>query len=137
MCQQRCQSSTVFDLIDEPHRGLHLTGRLDLDTTGLLLITGDGAWSHRIRSPRYQIIKTYRVDTEEPVTHSMIQQLERGIFLRPENLRTKPAQVDLLSERQILLHIHEGKYHQVKRMLHAVTNSVGEASSRVHRRYSA
>lgn len=116
--------ATVFDLFDEPQTDLHIAGRLDIDTTGLVLITGDGQWSHRITSPRHKCVKTYLIRAEEFVTAAMIKKLESGIFLKPENIRTMPANVDQLSEDSILLHISEGKYHQVKRMMHAVGNAV-------------
>lgn len=116
--------STVFELLDEPHKELHVAGRLDIDTTGLVLITNDGQWSHRITSPRYKCMKTYRVLTEEFVTGDMIRKLESGIFLEPEKTRTQPAKVKPIAEDEILLSIYEGKYHQVKRMLHAVNNAV-------------
>lgn len=115
---------TVFDLLDEPHKDLHVAGRLDIDTTGLVLITNDGQWSHRATSPKYKCMKTYQVTTEELITKSMISKLESGIFLEPEKIRTQPAQVELITKDEILLHIYEGKYHQVKRMLHAVHNAV-------------
>ena len=115
---------TVFDLLDEPHSSLHVAGRLDIDTTGLVLITGDGQWSHRVTSPRHECTKTYLVITTEFITEQMITKLEKGIFLEPEKIRTKPAKVELLQPDQMLLHITEGKYHQVKRMLHAVGNAV-------------
>jgi 16S rRNA pseudouridine516 synthase len=115
---------TVYDLLDEPHTGLHVAGRLDIDTTGLVLITGDGQWSHRVTSPRHECTKVYLVITSEFITEHMITKLEKGIFLEPEKIRTKPAKVELLQPDQILLHITEGKYHQVKRMLHAVDNAV-------------
>lgn len=118
------EHATVFDLLDEPHKDLHVAGRLDIDTTGLVLITGDGQWSHRVTSPKHKCIKTYRVITEEFITDTMITKLEKGIFLEPEKIRTKPAIVEKLSNDEILLSIYEGKYHQVKRMLHAVGNAV-------------
>ena len=116
--------STVFDLIEEPHSDLHVAGRLDIDTTGLVLITNDGKWSHRVTSPKYRCVKTYRIEAEEFMTESMVKKIESGIFLEPENIRTLPAKIDLLSEDSLLLHISEGKYHQVKRMMHAVKNTV-------------
>jgi len=115
---------TVFDLIDEEHPGLHTAGRLDIDTTGLVLVTGDGGWSHRITSPKYQCAKVYRVSTAEIVTGQMIQKLETGVYIGQEKKRTAPAQVELVTEDQILLSITEGRYHQVKQMLSAVGNAV-------------
>lgn len=115
---------TIFDLLDVPHPELHVAGRLDIDTTGLVLITGDGQWSHRVTSPRHECVKTYLVTTSEFITEQMIARLESGIFLEPEKIRTRPARIELLHPDCMLLHISEGKYHQVKRMLHAVGNAV-------------
>lgn len=120
---------TVFDLIREPNADLHVAGRLDIDTTGLVLITGDGKWSHRVTSPRHECVKVYRVWTEEFITQNMIDRLEAGVFLQTEKIRTKPAEIEKIAEDEILLSISEGKYHQVKRMLH----SVGNAVDRLHR----
>lgn len=117
---------TVFDFIDEPHPDLHVAGRLDIDTTGLVLITGDGAWSHRITSPKHQCVKTYRVATAEFLTDKMIQKLETGVYIGKEKKRTAPAQVEQISEDEILLHITEGRYHQVKQMLAAIGNAVDQ-----------
>lgn len=116
---------TVLDLLPpELAAGLHVVGRLDKDTTGLLLLTTDGQWSHTVTSPRRECPKCYRVDLAEPLTEQSRQQLEQGVMLKGESARTRPAAVAELSGRQILLTIHEGRYHQVKRMLAAVGNHV-------------
>ncbi len=115
----------VNDLLpDDLATRLHPVGRLDLDTTGLLLMTSDGAWSHRITSPRHHIPKTYRVTLAEPLSADARQQLEKGVHLRNDDQSTRPALVELVSERIIDLTITEGRYHQVKRMLAAVGNHV-------------
>ena len=125
VCANRDKNfDTMFDLIDEEHPGLHVAGRLDIDTTGLVLITGDGNWSHRITSPKYQCVKIYRVSTAELVTEKMIQKLETGVYIGQEKKRTAPAQVEQITEDEILLSITEGRYHQVKQMLAAVGNAV-------------
>jgi len=103
---------------------LHFAGRLDADTSGLVLITDDGQWSHRIASPRHKQIKVYQVDLAEPLSGSDIALLEKGILLKDAKALTKPAKVTRLSDRQILLAITEGRYHQVKRMIGAVGNRV-------------
>lgn len=116
---------TVFDLLPPGWaERMHVAGRLDLDTTGLVLLTDDGQWSHRITSPRSECPKRYRVVLAEPLTDQMQRQLERGVFLHEEKSRTAPAQVVREADDEILLTIHEGKYHQVKRMLAAVGNHV-------------
>lgn len=116
---------TVLDLI--PHglrRNLHPVGRLDRDTTGLLLLTTDGRWSHRISSPRSGCAKVYRASLAEPLTAGARAQLEAGVALRGETDITRPAQVEQLDARTIRLTLTEGRYHQVKRMLAAVANHV-------------
>ncbi|MFC3912453.1 16S rRNA pseudouridine(516) synthase RsuA [Pseudaeromonas sharmana] len=116
---------TVFFLLDEPAIGkLHCVGRLDLDTTGLVLLTDDGQWSHRITSPRRECAKTYRVWLADPVAADTAAQFAAGVQLRGEKNLTRPAELQLVSDTEALLTIHEGKYHQVKRMFAAVGNKV-------------
>jgi 16S rRNA pseudouridine516 synthase len=116
---------TVIDLLDEPNtHQLHIAGRLDKDTTGLVLLTDDGQWSHQITSPNKLCIKTYRIELDEAFTDSAKQALEEGVLLHNEKKPTRPATVKVISEYCIELSIVEGKYHQVKRMLAAVGNHV-------------
>lgn len=116
---------TALDLLPaELARDLHIAGRLDADTTGLLLLTTDGKWSHRVTSPKVDCPKTYRVSLSAPVADSAIRELETGILLRNDPKPTKPAQVRVLEPRLIELTLSEGRYHQVKRMLAAVGNHV-------------
>ena len=117
--------NTVFTLMDEPMQSrLHTVGRLDLDTTGLLLITDDGQWSHQISSPKHQCAKTYRAWLADPVDTSAIVLFEEGVMLNGEKHPTKPAQLEIVSPQECLLTIHEGRYHQVKRMFAALGNKV-------------
>ena len=116
---------TVLMLFDEPALSkLHCAGRLDLDTTGLLLVTDDGQWSHRITSPRHECAKTYRAWLADPVDPAVIEQFASGVQLRGERQLTRPAELELVTPTEALLTIHEGKYHQVKRMFAAVGNKV-------------
>lgn len=116
---------TVFALMDEPLQSrLHTVGRLDLDTTGLLLITDDGLWSHQISSPKHECAKTYRAWLADPVDASAIELFAEGVMLRGEKLPTKPAQLVIENPHECLLTIHEGRYHQVKRMFAAIGNKV-------------
>ncbi len=116
---------TAFVLLDEMNmNGLHFAGRLDVDTTGLVLITDDGKWSHRITSPKHKCDKIYRVWLADPVQPDYAQKLETGIELRNEREPTLPAQMEVIDENEVLLTIHEGKYHQVKRMFAALGNKV-------------
>ena len=116
---------TVFTLLDEPLvERLHSVGRLDLDTTGLLLLTDDGQWSHRLTAPKHHVPKTYRVWTADPIPTEAIAQFAEGIMLRNEKDATKPAELVIVDECEALLTIHEGRYHQVKRMFAALGNKV-------------
>lgn len=116
---------TVLDLIPhELRRNLHPVGRLDRDTTGLLLLTTDGQWSHRISAPRNVCAKVYRAELAEPLSTEAHAQLEKGVNLRGETEITRPARVELVDEKTIKLTLTEGRYHQVKRMLAAVGNHV-------------
>ncbi len=108
----------------ELRRDLHIVGRLDADTTGLLLLSSDGQWSHRITSPKSSCSKVYHVSTARPLTGQMIKQLVDGVLLRGEDRPTLPAQVEQLDHCCLRLTIDEGRYHQVKRMLAAVGNHV-------------
>lgn len=116
---------TALDLLDEDNSDqLHIAGRLDIDTTGLLLITDDGQWSHRVTAPSKDCKKTYRLETVDPLDPSVIEKLEGGIQLDSEKRPTLPATMVLLDEHTARLTIREGKYHQVKRMLAAVGHKV-------------
>lgn len=116
---------TVFVLLDivSPEK-LHAAGRLDGDTTGLVLLTDDGQWSHRITSPRYECEKVYYVELADPLPEETIQQFAEGVQLRGEKALTRPAKLEILGEREAKITISEGKYHQVKRMFAAVGNKV-------------
>lgn len=116
---------TVLDLLDEPRpEHLQIAGRLDLDTTGLLLITDDGAWNHRVTSPRSRCVKTYRVELARDLDPTVARRFDQGVWLDGEKRRTLPAALRVLAPRTVELDIHEGKYHQVKRMFAAVDNEV-------------
>ncbi|HEQ1857332.1 TPA: 16S rRNA pseudouridine(516) synthase RsuA [Providencia alcalifaciens] len=116
---------TILYFIDEPiAQKLHAAGRLDIDTTGLVLLTDDGQWSHRITSPKHHCEKTYRVQLSEDIADDVAAQFEQGVMLNGEKSLTKPAQLEIISPRDVRLTISEGRYHQVKRMFAAVGNHV-------------
>ncbi len=116
---------TVLDLLHETSpAGLHSAGRLDIDTTGLVLISDDGQWSHRVTSPRSECTKRYRVTLAEDLDESVEQRFAEGVLLKGEEKKTRPAQLEIISPREVVMTIHEGKYHQVKRMFAAVGNHV-------------
>lgn len=119
------ENPTVLYFLDEPvaHK-LHAAGRLDIDTTGLVLLTDDGKWSHRVTSPRFHCEKTYRVTLAEPLDTQLVEQFAKGVQLHNEKELTKPAQLVILTPTEARLTIVEGRYHQVKRMFAAVGNRV-------------
>ena len=106
----------------------HIAGRLDADTTGLVLITDDGRWSHNVISPKKECPKTYRVwlrnEISDDKSVALIEQFTQGIQLQGEDSLTRPAKLVLITPDEVLLTITEGKYHQVKRMFAAVGNKV-------------
>jgi 16S rRNA pseudouridine516 synthase len=116
---------TALDLIYE-HRNeqLQIAGRLDIDTTGLLLITDDGQWNHIVTSPRTDCKKIYLVELENPVGRDYQRKLEAGIALEGEKRRCLPATMEVIDDHHIRLCISEGKYHQVKRMMISLGNQV-------------
>ena len=119
------QHRTVLDLLDEPDKAdLHLAGRLDLNTSGLLLITNDGQWSRRLTEPRSRLGKVYRVETEQLITPEYIEVFARGLYFAYEDLTTLPAELVILDSHSALLTLHEGRYHQVKRMFGHFQNKV-------------
>ncbi|KJZ15276.1 MAG: pseudouridine synthase [Marinomonas sp.] len=119
------EHSVVLDLLpNEIKKELKVVGRLDKDTTGLLLLTTDGQWLHKITSPKHDCPKTYLVDLADKIEQDAVNALEQGVLLNGEIDLTKPAKVVVHSDKQISLTISEGKYHQVKRMLAAVGNKV-------------
>ncbi|MGJ8672518.1 pseudouridine synthase [Rubritalea sp.] len=121
------EDDTVIDLVDGfTHKELHIAGRLDKDTTGLVLLTSDGKWSHRVTSPKFACEKVYRVKLADPIDEEIVEIFAEGLMLRGEIKETLPAKLELLGEREGRLTITEGKYHQVRRMFGAVGNKVVE-----------
>ncbi|PWB33319.1 16S rRNA pseudouridine(516) synthase [Pseudomonas sp. SDI] len=124
------QHRTVLDLLDEPDKDdLHIAGRLDYNTTGLLLITNDGQWSRRLTQPRTKLPKVYYVETEQPIEAAYVAKFLEGFYFAFEDLTTLPAQLLPLSSHSARLSIVEGRYHQVKRMFGFYNNKV----TRLHR----
>lgn len=116
---------TVIDLIDHPLKHeLHLAGRLDRFTTGLVLLTNDGTWSKRVTEPEEKVAKVYHVTTRDDITQETAAMFRNGIYFAYEDLITQPAELEIISPREAILILHEGRYHQVKRMFHAVGNQV-------------
>ncbi|MDU7559407.1 MAG: RNA pseudouridine synthase, partial [Pseudomonas sp.] len=114
---------TVLDLLNEDDKhDLHIAGRLDFNTSGLMLITNDGHWSRHLTQPQTKLPKVYYVETEQDITDAYITRFEQGVYFAYEDLTTLPATLELLGPRSARLSIVEGRYHQVKRMFAAVGN---------------
>lgn len=121
----------VTDLIDVPQLGsLRIAGRLDVDTTGALLLSDDGGFLHRVTSPKHHVPKVYELTLAEPMTETQqafaIQELAKGIMLEDEYDKTKPAELSFSDATHAKLVLTEGKYHQVKRMMGYFGNKVIE-----------
>jgi 16S rRNA pseudouridine516 synthase len=122
---------TIAELIPPLYRsaGLFPIGRLDKDATGLLLLTNDGTLCHRLASPRWQVWKTYAVTVQgRSFAESEIERFAAGLQLA-DGQKCRPARLEILGGQEALLTIHEGKYHQVKRMM----LSTGRNVTRLHR----
>ncbi len=118
------REKTVIELFSsEKKKNLACVGRLDKDTTGLLLVTNDGELIHKLISPRKNVFKDYLVTIVKPLTVEDIKALEEGVDINDPTL-TKPAKVRVIDDNNIILSIAEGRFHQVKRMLIAVGNAV-------------
>ncbi|MCD9526964.1 pseudouridine synthase [Photobacterium carnosum] len=116
---------SLFNYIDiERPQELHIVGRLDADTTGLVLITDDGRWSFNITSPNKLCPKVYRVHLRQSIDVSAKHLFAQGIKLQGEPQLTAPAILTIVDDKQVLLTITEGKFHQVKRMFASIGNKV-------------
>ena len=116
---------TVLDLLNETDKhDLHIAGRLDFNTSGLMLITNDGHWSRHLTQPQTKLPKVYYVETEQEITDGYITRFEQGVYFAYEDLTTLPATLELLGPRSARLSIVEGRYHQVKRMFGYFDNKV-------------
>jgi len=111
----------VVDLVDSPRR-LYPVGRLDADSTGLILLTNDGKLANRLTHPRYGIERTYRLRLRRPVTESQLRRLRRGVEL--DDGPTRPAKARRISARVVEITLAEGRNRQVRRMVEAVGNEV-------------
>lgn len=116
---------TVLDLIDLPFKHeLQIVGRLDADTTGLILLTDDGQWNHKITSPKHLHTKSYLVTTADVIAETVKSIFAEGVLLKGETKTTLPAELTIIDSHHARLDICEGKYHQVKRMFAAIGNHV-------------
>src|SRR5262245_32928765 len=128
-CSQRPSAwPSIYTLLPAPLRqrpsrggtpGVQAIGRLDQDTTGLLLLSDDGAFIHRMSSPKKHVPKVYEVETADPVAPGQVQRLLQGVVLDDDPKPVRAAACEATGERSLRLTLTEGKYHQVKRMLAA------------------
>ena len=133
-CSQKPSTyPSIYTLLPSPLRlrpqksavqGVQAVGRLDQDTTGMLLLSDDGQFIHRMSSPKKHVPKVYEVTTKHPVDDKQVQKLLAGVVLDDDPKPVRAAACELQGENQLSLTLTEGKYHQVKRMLAAVGNRV-------------
>jgi 16S rRNA pseudouridine516 synthase len=103
---------------------LHIAGRLDLHSTGLLLLTNDAKWSEALMAPDHKVDKKYLVTLANPLDQAYVEAFANGMYFEYENITTLPAQLMLLSRHQARVVLREGKYHQIKRMFGRFRNPV-------------
>ena len=133
-CSQKPSTyPSIYTLLPAPLRqrpqkgavqGVQAVGRLDQDTTGLLLLTDDGQFIHRMNSPRHHVPKVYEVTTKHPLDATQVDKLLQGVVLDDDPRPVRAAACEIAGEYHLRLTLTEGKYHQVKRMLAAVSNRV-------------
>jgi len=116
---------SLFNYLDVDNVSeLHVVGRLDVGTTGMVLITDDGRWSFNITVPNNACKKVYRVVLSSAIANDVASKFSKGVKLQGEKRLTLPATLEIISPKEVLLTITEGRFHQVKRMLAAVGNRV-------------
>ncbi len=117
--------ATVLDLLPEAERkGLHIVGRLDFNSTGLVLLTNDGKWSAAINGKNQKVKKFYRVVVDKPITQEMVHRFQQGMYFSYEDLVTAPAELIKMSCYEALVVLTEGRYHQIKRMFGQMQSKV-------------
>ena len=116
---------TVVELLDHPQKEeLHLVGRLDRASTGLVLLTNDGRWSKLLMHPDCHVPKIYEVETTGAIPPEAVDAFARGFYFHTEDITTLPAELELLGPHRALVTLVEGRYHQIKRMFHRVGTQV-------------
>ena len=116
--------TTVLDILPSKYSGLHIAGRLDLQSTGLLLLTNDGQWSRQITQPDTKLPKHYSVTVANPITQEQVDGFTRGIYFAFEDLTTAPAQLNITTATTAQVILKQGRYHQIKRMFGHFRNPV-------------
>lgn len=123
------KNKTVIDLLDFDYKEqLHIVGRLDFNSTGLLLLSNDGAWSRDLTSPVGKVAKRYTVGLENPILDSeketYIEAFQNGMYFEFEDITTLPAGLNILDSHTAEVTLIEGRYHQIKRMFGRFNNKV-------------
>lgn len=118
------RSDTSLALTQEVLDSLHIVGRLDLNSSGLLLLTNDSHWSKRLMSPDNKVKKVYEVGVQYPISDACIHAFSAGIYFSFEDITTQPAILEKLSDTLARVTLTEGKYHQIKRMFGRFRNPV-------------
>lgn len=116
--------TTVLDLLPSKYCGLHIAGRLDLQSTGLLLLTNDGQWSRKITQPDTKLPKHYTVTVGNLITQEQVDGFAEGIYFAFEGLTTAPAQLSITADKSAHVILNQGRYHQIKRMFGHYSNPV-------------
>ena len=119
---------TVIDLLDDFYRVLDLSiaGRLDKDTTGLLLLSTDGKFIHRVTSPNSNIEKTYIARTRDPIDESLIDIFKEGVYIKEDDYTARSAKLEIIGKNEAKVIVTEGKFHLVKRLFSNCGNKVVE-----------
>lgn len=116
---------TVIDLLTHPEKSqLHIVGRLDKQSSGLLLLTNDSRWSKQLSHPVNKIEKHYVVRVKNPLTPDYIHAFEQGFYFEFEDITTRPAELKIIDEYTAQVILSEGRYHQIKRMFGRFRNPV-------------
>lgn len=117
---------TVIDLLDDFYRVLNLSiaGRLDKDTTGLLLLSTDGKFIHRVTSPNSNIEKTYIAKTRDPIDESLIDIFKEGVYIKEDDYTARSAKLEIIDDNEAKVIVTEGKFHLVKRLFSNCGNEV-------------
>lgn len=120
------QDLTVIDLLDPFYQNLDLSiaGRLDKDTRGLLLISTDGKFVHKVTSPNSNIEKTYLVETRDSIDESFIEKFQEGVEIKEEAYIARPAKLQIIDDKKAIVKVTEGKFHLVKRLFSNLGNEV-------------
>ena len=109
--------TTALDLLPDNYPDdLHIAGRLDVNSTGLLLISNDGRWTKRLSDPSYQIQKHYLVELDKPIHPELIEGFKKGLYFSYEGITTRPVRINVITDRNVEVFLSEGRYHQIKRM---------------------